>query len=192
MQRKFYLGTALVAALSFSAAAYSQGVDGQTLLNAHNIHRDKHCVPRFQWSGELAASAQAWANGCHKDAKGDFCHQNDCGTKTSFGENLSWGWRESNGRPVLPGQSAQDAVDGWYSEIQAYNFAKPALRLSPPANGHFTQVVWRGSTQIGCAEATCPINANPGFKQGTLWVCKYSPASNNPQILVQNVQRPCK
>jgi len=190
MQRSFT--TALVAALWFPAVAFGQGADGATLLNAHNTHRDKHCVPRFQWSSELAASAQAWANGCHKDASGNFCHQNNCGTPTSFGENLSWGWRESNGQPVLPGQSAQDAVDSWYNEIQAYNFSTPALRLSPPANGHFTQVVWRGSTQIGCARATCPITTNQGFKPGTLWVCKYSPAGNNPQMLVQNVQRPCK
>jgi hypothetical protein len=35
MQRKFYLATALAAALSFPAAAYGQVVGGQTMLNAH-------------------------------------------------------------------------------------------------------------------------------------------------------------
>ena len=193
MQRKFHIPAALAAAVSFATAAHGQ--DAQILLNAHNIHREKHCVPHVQWSAQLAASAQAWASGCHKDASGNFCHQNNCGTKIPDGENLSFGWSESNGRPVLPGQTGQAAVDGWYSEIRAYNFDNPVLRFSGGAgsvNGHFTQVVWKGSTQIGCAQATCPIDTNMGPKQGTLWVCRYSPAGNNPQTLAQNVQRPCK
>jgi uncharacterized protein YkwD len=169
------------------------------ILNAHNKYRDKHCVARLQWSGTLAASAAAWASKCQKDANGNFCHQNTCGTKTSYGENLSAGWRESNGQPVLPGRTADASVDAWYCEIAAYNYNAPAIvggttSGCTPVNGHFTQVVWKGTTQVGCAQATCSINSGSGPKQGTLWVCKYSPAGNinTPQQLTQNVTRVCK
>ena len=36
--------------------------------------------------------------------------------------------------------------------------------------GHFTQLVWKGSTQIGCGVASC---GGQNF-----WVCRYSPPGN--------------
>jgi uncharacterized protein YkwD len=38
--------------------------DAQAFLNSHNGYRAKHCVPPLTWSADLAAAAQAWANGC--------------------------------------------------------------------------------------------------------------------------------
>jgi uncharacterized protein YkwD len=168
----------------------------QAILNAHNRHRDKHCAPRMTWSAQLAANAQAWASQCRQKG-GGFCHQNDCGTRTAEGENLSFGWRESNGRPLMPGRTADQAVDAWYCEIAAYDFNNPRLvggttSGCTPVNGHFTQVVWRASTQVGCAQATCSISTSSGPKQGTLWVCRYAPAGNNSATLAQNVQRVCR
>ena len=84
-------------------------------------------MPRLQWSGQLAQAAQAWASACRKDAQGNFCHQNSCGARDGHGENLSAGWRESNGRPVLPGRTADSAADAWYCEVAAYNFDAPRL-----------------------------------------------------------------
>lgn len=39
-------------------------------------------------------------------------------------------------------------VDAWYSEIEHYDFDNPA---PCPAAGHFTQLVWKDSVEIGCA-----------------------------------------
>jgi hypothetical protein len=116
--------------------------DQLAILKAHNKYRDKHCVPRFQWSADLQKQAEIWAAGCHKDSTGNFCHQNDCGTKTDNGENLSAGWKESNGSAVLPGRTADEAADGWYCEIQAYSFTSPKLVTGTtsgctPVNAHF-------------------------------------------------------
>lgn len=71
----------------------------------------------------------------------DFCHENDCGARTPFGENLSAGWKESNGRPVLPGRTATEAVNAWYCEKDAYDFANPNLvrgttSACTPVNSH--------------------------------------------------------
>jgi uncharacterized protein YkwD len=190
MQRKIYLATALVAALSLPAVAYGQTTPEQRLaiLNAHNVDRDLHCVPQFQWSDALAANAQAWANQCRKDSAGFFIHQ----PSNPNGENLSWGYSVSNGLPILPGRSPEEAVRGWYGEISSYNFNNPLLT---DANGHFTQVVWRASTQLGCAQATCQISTGSGTTvPGTLWVCEYFPRGNfnaTPETLAQNVPNLC-
>ncbi len=188
MQRKIYITTALGAALTLPAAAYGQTTpdERQAILAAHNVDRDLHCVPRLQWSDHLAANAQAWANGCR------FAHQ----PNNPNGENLSAGYREANGQPLLPGQGPEQAVQGWYSEISEYDFNNPILLLGPgPVNGHFTQVVWRASTQLGCAQATCQIPTRNGTtKLGTLWVCEYSPQGNfnaTPDTLRQNVPSLC-
>lgn len=165
------------------------------ILQAHNAMRDKHCVRRLQWSGELAARAEAWARLCRKDAGGNFCHENVCGTRTTFGENLSAGFKTSNGVAILPGRTAKEAVDAWYCEIQAYDFNNPRIvggstSGCTPVNGHFTQLVWRDTRRIGCAPATCSVQG----RQGTFWVCKYDPGGNinTREALTQNVTRVCQ
>jgi pathogenesis-related protein 1 len=134
----------------------------QTMLSEHNSQRSKHCVPALTWSADLAAAAQAYADGC------EFEH-----SKVP-GENLAWG----------TGLSGRGATDMWYSEITKYNFAAPVWSTEV---GHFTQVVWRNSAQIGCAMASCS-----GLNY---WVCRYSPPGNwnvdTPGELAQNVPPPC-
>jgi hypothetical protein len=47
------------------------------------------------------------------------------------------------------------------------NFALPDFNEQ---TGHFTQVIWRSSKQLGCGMALCRGNH--------FWVCRYSPAGN--------------
>jgi hypothetical protein len=151
------------------------------------------------WSADLARNAQEWVNGCHtsKNANGDefFCHQNKqfgCGTDASYhyGENLSFGW---------PTRSGKEAVDGWYCEINVYDFNNPAVtggvifgcdNNPDKVTGHFTQVIWRDSTRLGCAQKTCSLGGN----MGTLWACEYDPPGNfnadQPGVLNHNVPKP--
>ena len=41
-----------------------------------------------------------------------------------------------------------DAINAWTSESSSYD-------PNNPVASHFTQVVWKGSTQLGCAVFTC-------------------------------------
>jgi pathogenesis-related protein 1 len=62
-----------------------------------------------------------------------------------------------------------DAVKAWESEKP--NYRGQPLGLSNSADiGHYTQMVWRHSKQIGCAKAECRGNL--------IVVCNYDPPGN--------------
>lgn len=129
----------------------------QAVLDAHNLYRSRHCVPPLTWSQTVAGQAQASASTC------SFAH-----SSTGLGENI---WMGTSGQ-FTPRQ----IVDTWYGEAGSYNFSNPGYA---PNTGHFTQIVWKNSTQLGCGRAFC---------QGMdLWVCNYAPAGNVMNQFQQNV-----
>ena len=66
----------------------------------------------------------------------------------------------------------------WYEEIKDYNFGNPGFSSG---TGHFTQVIWVGSQEVGVAKAS---NAN-----GTQFVvARYYPAGNVLGRFPENVQ----
>lgn len=143
---------------------------GGEVLATHNTLRSKHCVPALKWSSQLAAGAQAWAASC------TFAHSVGAWKgANSYGENLAWGTNLSGAQ----------AVNMWYNEIRFYNFSAPVWNKNV---AHFTQVIWRGSTQLGCGSARC--------KGRVYWVCRYSPPGNwnaaAPGVLSRNVPRKCR
>ena len=66
-----------------------------------------------------------------------------------------------------------DAVDAWYSEEGDY---APYYGQEGPYS-HFTQVVWVGSTKLGCYTSHCPTLTdpeNPGSPMsGYFTACNY-------------------
>lgn len=62
--------------------------------------------------------------------------------------------------------SCSNAVNGWASEVA--NWA-PGSNDWNPAAGHFTQIVWRSTTAVGCGVADCG-------GRGQFLVCQYNPA----------------
>jgi hypothetical protein len=59
----------------------------------------------------------------------------------NYGENLAMGHR-----------TASLAVQGWVNERSSYNYNYGDFSA---ATGHFTQVVWKGSTRLGCGARLC-------------------------------------
>ena len=45
--------------------------------------------------------------------------------------------------------TVSDGIDGWNAEAKDYNPQNPTF-------SHFTQVVWKGTKEVGCAFVTCP------------------------------------
>jgi uncharacterized protein YkwD len=123
------------------------------MLDSHNRARRDHCAAPLAWSAKLAQVAQRWANAL-RDKGCAFEH-----SRGSYGENLAAG---------TTGTLDAAAVVGlWYDEVARYRFPDGGFSM---ATGHFTQVVWRGTTHVGCGRSRC--------KDLDIWVCEYDPPGN--------------
>lgn len=148
MRVALVLAALLVASCGAGQQTSPLPANAQRILDEHNTRRKKHCAAPLAWSSEVAAVAQRWAERCK------FEHSKGSG----YGENLAIG--TGNLAP-------ERVVSMWYDEVSKYDFAKPGFAA---ATGHFTQVVWKGTTHIGCGSAICAGS--------TLWVCHYDPPGN--------------
>ncbi|CDK28681.1 unnamed protein product [Kuraishia capsulata CBS 1993] len=116
------------------------------ILNQHNKYRALHGVDDLSWDSTLASYAQNYAD------------EFDCGSLVHsggpYGENLALGY------------STTGAVDAWYSEGDNYDYSAASVL------DHFTQVIWKDTTKLGCASKYC------NSYWGTYIVCEYDPAGN--------------
>ena len=140
------------------------------MLAAHNTARanasptPQPAMPALTWSEDAATVAQNWANQCK------FAHNPDRGP---YGENLA-------AATPPDAETTTQAVESWVAESANYNYADNTC-ASGKVCGHYTQVVWRNTTQVGCASVTCDTNSPFGSQyppQWQLWVCDYSPPGN--------------
>jgi len=129
------------------------------ILQAHNRYRTELNIPTLQWSDKLAKNAQVWADRLASERK--MYHSSGSGE----GENL---WMGTSGY-----YSLTQMVDGWGSEKKYYkNGIFPAVSTSGnwADVGHYTQIIWRNTTEVGCAKSTGGGN--------DFFVCRYSPPGN--------------
>ena len=69
----------------------------------------------------------------------------------------------------------------WYNEVKDYDFqSKPIYN---PKCGHFTQVIWSSSKEVGLGKAT----SSNGM---SFVVARYSPAGNNLNEFENNIKPP--
>ncbi|KAJ6474234.1 CAP domain-containing protein [Mycena sanguinolenta] len=130
--------------------------DVKSYLTDHNTVRAKHGAVALKWNNNLAAAAQKWADKCV------FKHSG--GTLGPYGENLAAGAPAS-------GYHIANAVKSWADEAPQYN-------PKDPVPSHFTQMVWKATTEVGCAVNTCS-NIFPTIPGGAAYyVCEYFPQGN--------------
>ena len=144
-------------------------------VSTHNTYRTKHKSPDVSIDNTLNQSAQTWAETIA--AKGDLEHSTN---RNNVGENIYWGGGDS-------ANLGSAAVQDWYSEIKDYDYTKP---VSSNATGHFTQVVWKGSTKVGCGAAPGPATIDGTKYDGFYVVCQYAPAGNVKGQFADNVLKP--
>jgi len=143
-------------------------------VDDHNAFRCLHCDTAISvYDAELEAEAQAYADTCptgHASGLTD-------------GENLYWkGWSGSTA-PSLA-QSFSDATTSWYGEEANYNYATG--QSDGGVIGHFTQMVWKTSTRIGCGAKLDCTNRFSGFTNSAI-VCRYAPPGNYVGQYIANV-----
>jgi len=140
----------------------------QQFVDAHNRVRERHCAAPLEWSQKLAQLAQKWANHL-RDAGCVFGHSGG-----DTGENLAAG--------TIGALDAAGSVAMWADEEKLYRFPNGGFSMK---TGHFTQLVWRGTTHVGCGHSQC--NGND------IYVCEYDPAGNVEGEYPENVKPPgCK
>ncbi|KAK5931760.1 hypothetical protein CgunFtcFv8_003531 [Champsocephalus gunnari] len=132
----------------------------------HNAYRAKHGAPQMTFNSEMCASAQKWAD--HLLSISEMKH-----SETKDGENIYYMSSSAGSNPT-----GKEAVDSWYSEIKDYNWSSPGFNGN---TGHFTQVVWKESSEMGVGVAT---DGKTVFVVG-----QYRPAGNmmNPGYFEANV-----
>ncbi|KAK6456725.1 PR-1-like protein [Scheffersomyces xylosifermentans] len=121
----------------------------QPLLNIHNQKRAQHGAGSLSWSNELFEYAQAYAN--KYDCSGNLVHSGG-----PFGENLAVGYEDG-----------VSAFGAWYEEGDNYDYSNANVL------DHFTQIIWKGTTEVGCAYKDCSAQ-----NWGKYIICSYNPPGN--------------
>ncbi|XP_023341668.1 protein PRY1 [Eurytemora carolleeae] len=137
-------------------------------LEEHNKFRRKHGVPPLTLNKEMCMYSQEWAE--YLIAENRFQHRTD----HKYGENIftSWSSRPKKPDPKVPVQS-------WYDEIKKYQFGSEP---QSSGTGHFTQVVWKESSELGVGVAS---------KDGrVIVVANYNPPGNFMGKFSRNVPAP--
>merc|ERR1712166_1126462 len=126
--------------------------DKQEIIDAHNALRALHECPPLEWSDDCAKDAQTAADNCA--TKGEMYHN----THDDQGQNIFW---SSNPLELAA------AVQAWYDELTnpGYDYSDPE---NSPGTGHFTQVIWKGTTHVGFGRSS----------DGNYICCNYTPAGN--------------
>ncbi|XP_032219189.2 uncharacterized protein LOC5518573 [Nematostella vectensis] len=168
MRRLCCLVIGLLCLVSASDASYEQEA-----LDRHNYFRRAHDAPMMQLDAAMSHSAQAYAQ---KLAQRGSLQHSSSGERPGQGENLAMTCeRDFNGAT---------AVDMWYKEVCKFNFNSPSWGYG---TGHFTQIVWKESTELGIGVAE---------KDGRWGKCyyivgRYRKAGNMMGAFKQNIARGC-
>ncbi|XP_066964273.1 uncharacterized protein [Macrobrachium rosenbergii] len=162
--------TAKSSSSSSSSDSSEEGDFAEECLKAHNNYRKKHGVPPLKLNKDLSKFAKEWAQTIAK--KNVLQHRDN----NKYGENIYCAW-SSNPNHKIKGS---EAVESWYSEIKDYTFGKEPSDLRA---GHFTQVVWQDSKELGVGFARSPT--------GKIFVvANYNPAGNFVGSFATKVPRP--
>lgn len=139
----------------------------QDFLRTHNEYRARHGVVPLKLSKKLSRYSEEWAK--RLASRGVIEHRND----SDYGENIFCSWSSSPSHTV----AGDEPVHHWYSEIKDHKFGKEPTSLK---TGHFTQVVWKDSRELGVAVARS--------RTGQVFVvANYSPPGNFVGCFAENV-----
>ncbi|WVW86778.1 hypothetical protein I302_108832 [Kwoniella bestiolae CBS 10118] len=137
-----------------------QDDDQRKFVDCHNSWRNQYGAGNVSWGNELAGYANTHASVC-----ASMTHTNG-----PYGENLAVG---TDGFIDIIG-----SIQMWMDEASEYD-------ANNPTYSHFTQVVWKETTTIGCAAINC--GANTGLAGQLYVMCEYYPRGNVIGAFAQNV-----
>nr|XP_023658434.1 cysteine-rich venom protein-like [Paramormyrops kingsleyae] len=139
----------------------------QEIVNVHNAFR-RTVQPtatnmlKMSWNAQLSTNAQNWINNCNlthgppssREIDGYQCGEN------LFKSNAVYNWTS--------------VVGAWHNEVKNYQFPIGSINGNPI--GHYTQVVWYGSYEVGCGVTYCSNSAT------YFYGCHYFRAGNFKEV----------
>jgi hypothetical protein len=153
------------------------------ILAVHNVERAAVGVQPLVWSDKLAADAKTWAD--HMVVTHEFIH---CGTMPGCdthgeGENMQGQLFH------LPNAlSTAKLLDGGVNEKNYYqqwatNSLPKTAKWTGWIPGHYNQMIWNTTKEVGCATGFTPVQAHSPFDDNLRVVyldCRYTPPGNFP------------
>jgi uncharacterized protein YkwD len=163
---------ATTAAAAPQVQAPTSGDYVSTALYHHNAHRANHSASALSWDDTLAGYALNTAQTCV------FAHDMGQGSG-GYGQNLAAYGVSSGVGSLDKATLVADAITNqwYYGEVGNMPYGQNSPSISGPEFLHFTQVVWKSSSTVGCATVECP--AGSIFSYASLYtVCDYKSAGN--------------
>lgn len=132
-------------------------------LSAHNRARTDFGVPHVAWSEQLAVEASTYA--AEMARTGLYRHDTSAGRRAKQGENLWRGPRGVFSYEVMVGLMVDER-----RQFRSGVFPDVSRTGEWHDVGHFTQIIWPTTTEIGCGLAA---SATTDY-----FVCRYAPTGN--------------
>jgi len=150
-----------------------RSTEADQVIYAHNLFRAREPASNMlkcEWSDEMAAVAQAWADKCTWEHGMLY----DC-SGNRLGQNL-FCEASAGGYPAMNLTAVSEA---WNNERNDWDFSANACK-SGKICGHWTQLAGARSNYVGCAAAQCPtMTVGSSTWTNVLYVvCNYSPPGN--------------
>lgn len=171
----------------------------QAILDVTNLFRRQHNASSLAWNESLAEYAKDWSKDCKFEHSGG-----------PSGENLASGYPNVTASIEAWGNERDDYDfdKGDFSYVTTAHCTRPSWTLAArsdailiatyrSATGHFTQLVWRNTTTVGCARTQCNGDQDSGKGNAPGWyvsshlspsptqltpprfvVCEYFPTGN--------------
>ena len=155
---------------SFSAPSTLMNLDhnvASELVKAHNAKRVLHeDTQPLKWNNKLSDFAYSYVSELVGTSE-DPCTYVLKHSNGPYGENIASGLSSET-------PNVTEYVNSWYNEIEDYDYNDiDGIYHRGKAVGHFTQLVWAKSQEVGCAVVYCSNNG-----KGIYILCEYHPVGN--------------
>ncbi|RMD43316.1 hypothetical protein DV735_g1875, partial [Chaetothyriales sp. CBS 134920] len=159
-------------------ASYSYA---KPIIDAHNIHRANHSVVNLKWNTTMEQTAKQISETCY------YGHSSKAGDGI-YGQNIGAGFAAQNVAAMVGDAMYNDEI-----ELYPGPYGNEPDMTTFESWGHYTQIVWSDTTDVGCWTTDCSATGLANVASGVgqqFTVCNYYPPGNIVGNFAEKVNRP--